>query len=79
MAAGSPASTAFALLAIAGSLCSVALVSWPLVQVGFAAAAGSVLVAAYAARRPARVLTSVALLLALAVLGGDVLLVLAAR
>ena len=66
------------MLAICASLGSVALVSWPLVSAGLAAAAGGVAAAAFAARGPARVLPATALLLSLAVLGGDVLLLLAA-
>ena len=68
-----------AALAVVASLTSVALVTWPLVVAGIAVALGAVLVAVLAARGAPRVLTSVALLFALAVLGGDVLLVLASR
>ena len=82
MAESSPAQTArtaSSLLAICASLGSVALVAWPLVTVGLAAAAAGVLAAAWSVRGPARVLPAVALLLSLTVFGAEVLLLLSAR
>lgn len=67
------------MLAVFASLVSVALVSWPLVGAGLSVGAGAVVVASLAARGDPRLITSVALLCSLAVLGVDALLVLASH